>query len=1331
MVSTVYTGDHSGVADPGSTAKNDGPKRLTSQQQGDLIAWAQAWFDAGCAVHPAKADGSKMPVSVRHGSPDIQADTFPATYQFGRLRGMPHPQAGQANPEAGQHGYGWGRIATGDLPRLTPQQIAAHIRSGRVDGIGVFGGLASGGLEMVEIEGRARDLLTKVREAAERLGHLSLLERLAAGCVEESPSEGLHFVLRVTDGEVLGNTPLARRPDPAADGGVQVLAETRGQGGWFVCAPSAGRTHKSGKPYRMVRGGPETIPTFTAAERDALYECFRAIDEMPPEPERPAHQGGAASAARRERPAGDILPGDDFNGRASWDEILLPAGWTRGQVAGDRQHWIRPGKTHGSSATTTDGVLCCFSLSAGLPVFAGRGSKNALSKFATYAHLNHGGDFAAAARALWELGYGSRGDDQGDQAAQVPVEPRPAPAGPARTLTDWRQEVGQRRVEAVLQRGVVSLDHSPTGSGKSFATNTALRHVSSSLTVLPTHANVREHVQEMQQEPHGLTIVPYPELSPENCQQFDVARRAQSLGLVAGAAVCPGCEFRDGCEYRAQAAAAESAPRRACTAERFRRSSQVTVGVDVVVIDEMPEAALAPTLTISTKQLTAVETLAHAIRNHWYSQATHDQKSFAAALLDVVASIHATCADITTAGTRPVALSVPHTVPKQWQRLLFDSIRQVGVDGSLDADALTLVTKAAAGELGSLQIVTDQTKRGQLHHYVVGSWRPSLPASAAIVCTDATGNADDLAAVIGRPVVDCTPTGSLPLCHPVVQIPDDISRGTSSATVAGYVESFVAANPGLRLGLIGHSRHIRDLIDGGLLSESTRNQVAKWCYFGQGPDRGSNGWHEECDHLLRLGTPRANPGDYRRWLVQHDLHAAAGRLDGDWGRRDWEAVTVDGQPVTVQGSGYRDSDWHRAYTAISRAAGQQADGRGRSIMPDGIPTTIFSNEPGPYPIAPSLVTTPAVDRETVEIVRQLGQPGKQPPVWESAVSPIGDSYRVYCALGWHQTQQVESAVMQQGTKRAGGNHGGGVTRRAAQTRLKHCLDAGLLANPRHGWWCLPEFAAAQSDTQQQPPVDAVTAERPAPLPEAPALAVVGPAAALVPRPIQAVVIAATGPAAEPAVDVVAATTQATTTLVCTATAAPPSPHAVDDWMLEIDERAAIMEFDGGLDRETADRLALEMKLGRNAAPQPTGPSDVVVASDPNDLHARSQPYVQQLLNQIPGTVRVIDDRHDPFAGRSRPPSRPGWCRCGHCDWVQVPIHGGASIRSDCRHCDRFGWFAVWYGKPMPAPGKADDDDLHQLPASVTPRRRDQLLLPPAPAAHGVDPPAVFSGWATS
>jgi hypothetical protein len=1302
MVSTFYGTGHIGAATP----ENPGRQRLSRQQQTELIAWVQVWHDAGCAVHPAKIDGSKYAIAVKGGSPELIPATFPDVYPSGKFAGMPHPRAGQPNPEAGQHGYGWGRIKDGTLPPLTVDQVAAHIRAGRADGIGVICGRVSGGVFMLEAEGRARDLLVKVRESAERLGCLPLLERLAAGCVDESPSGGLHFYLRSSDGTGPGSTVLAARPDAAAEHGRQVLFETRGQGGWSVVAPSAGRTHKTGKPYTFVRGGPSTIPTFTPDEIDLLFQVFRAVDEMPvPDPVTAA----PANLQRRERPAGDILPGDDFSARATWEELLI--GWKPGQVVGDRRHWTRPGKGHGTSATTTVDVLCCFSSSTGLPVFDPNTKKNALSKFAVYAHLNHGGDFAAAARELWRLGYGSRESDERDDGQPVIVEPKPAPQGPARTLADWRQEAAARRAEAVTTPGMLSLDRSPTGSGKSFATNHALALVSSSLTVLPTHALCREQVAALRAE--GIDAVAYPELTADNCQNFDTASHAQRLGLVAGAAVCPGCRFRDGCTYRAEVKRAESAERRYATQERLRRSSKCAEGVDVVVIDEQPEAVLAPTLTISVRQVTAVETLAHAIQNHWYSTATPDQKSFAGALLDVVAAIHSACAEVTTAGTRRIDLTVAHRVPKRWQRLLYDSIRQVGVGDNLDADALVLVTKAAAGELVSLEVVTDLTRAGRLMHFIVGGWRPALPASAAVVCTDATGDADDIAAVVGRPVVDCTPAGHLAPVHPVVQIPDDISRTTASSTVAGYVEAFLAAHPEVqRLGIIGHRQHIHDLIDGGLLSEPARARLAKWCYFGQGPDRGSNDWHQTCQHLLRLGTPRANPGDYRRWLVQHGLHDAAGKPDGDWGPRDWEAVTVDGTAVTVSGVGYSDCNWHRAYLAISRAAGTQCDGRGRAILAEGIPVTVLSNEPGPYPIAPSLTATPAAARETAEIVRDLARQHDGPLLGQSAKNPIGNPYTENCAFGAVTTGDCLRAIMA----------AAGIGRRAAQVRLNQCLGAGLLVKPKHGWYALPGSTGAT--TTDLPAATPAPQEAPAIVqtdgPAIPARRPAAPPPAIVQTPVQAVVISAVGPVVEaPPVDVVAESTPATTTATCTSTVQPEAVAAVDDLVDLVDERAAILEADGGHDRETADRLAREMVLGRDATTAAALPADDIVAGvDTPSLAARCQPYVRQVLDRFTGTVRVIDDQADPFAGRRQQHRRPGTCQCGHDDWVQVSIHGGHSTRVDCRHCDRFGWFAVWHDQRLAGPSD-DDPEPTRLPNDTG---QEKLSFPTwlaAPAAGQV------------
>jgi len=1292
MVSTSYRDGHRDAHGAAESADTGRPARLTRQQREDLIAAVQTWHDAGCVVHPSKTDGSKYAVAVRHGSPDIQPAVFPDTYPSGK----PHPRAGQPNPDAGQYGWGWGRIKDGQMPPLTVGQVAEFIRSGRADGIGIICGRVSGGVFMLEAEGRARDLLPKVREAAERLGTLALLERLAAGCVDESPSGGLHFYLRSADGTGPGNVLLAARPDPGAEHGRQVLFETRGHGGWSVVAPSAGRTHKTGKPYRFVRGGPSTIPTFTQVEIDLLFSTFRAVDEMPA-PEPAAVQ--PSQVQRRERPAGDILPGDDFNQRATWEEILTD--WKRGQVVGERQHWTRPGKSHGTSATTTADVLCCYSSSAGLPVFTGAGCKNALSKFATYSHLHHGGDFAAAARDLWNRGYGSRHQDVVDDQPAAPPEPRPEPTGACRSLDEWRQELADRRAAADRCPGKY-LDRSPTGVGKTYLTGESARRADSFLVVLPTHANVVEVVDDM--HGRGIDVVAYPELTADNCRQFDVAQQAQLLGLVVGAAVCPGCQYKDSCTYRAAVAAAEKSPGRVCTQERLRRSSKPAAGAKYIAIDETPTDVLAPTLTVSVRELNAVDHLAHGIRHYWHSSATPEQKSFATAMQGVVAAVHATCRDITSAGVRTVDVDLglhaagwDGKVPRNWQQLLMESVHQVGVGKDLNPDALALVTRAATGQLTQLQVVTDKSRKGRLVHFVVGSWKVVLPPDAVVVMSDATSTAEDVAAAIGQPVADCTPDGHLPLAKPVVQIPVDICRKTSPSVVAGYVEAFLAAHPDVqRLGIIGHKPHLLALMNDGKLSAAARARVAKSCWFGQGPDRGSNTWHDECDHLLIVGTPRVNPGAYRRWLVQHGLHDAAGRADGDWGPRDWESVTIDGQPTVVGGTGYRDQDWHRAYVAVCRAGLHQTVGRGRGLLAAGIPVTVLTTEPTQFPIAPIPAILPAAVRDTVDILAQMGTAGTADGGQGCAKVPIGIPYRGFCASGpWRTADCVRTICA-----------AAGIDRRAATIRLADCKAAGLLVSPRKGWWGLPGCSDTPTAISPQTATQTTVVDAPA----RPQTTVVA-----VPRPVQAVVISAAAPPCQPVVvDVVAETPPASTTATCTATVQPTAVVIDDDLVQLIDERAAIMEHDGGLDRVVADRLARESIMGRDAAPPPTPPADdILVRVDHASLAAREHPYVAQQLKHFPGTVRLIDDREDPFVDLRRRdrPAAAGACRCGRDDrWVQVPVHGGQSIRIDCGHCDRFGWFAVWHGRRLPAPA------MHQLPPRQAAPPPAAAVVPMLPAA---------------
>lgn len=299
------------------------------------------------------------------------------------------------------------------------------------EGIGIVCGTVSGGIELLELEGRAVTAGHGPRLAALLADHglEDLWRRITNGYVEATPSGGVHYLYRV-NGTSRGNTKLAR--DAQGD----VLIETRGEGGWVVIAPSAGRTHPTGGAWSRLVGGPDTIPTITSDERDALHAIATMLDATPPrdEPEQPAATGVLAHIdAHTEHPAGK-RPGDDFNARATWDDILTPHGWQRAHRLGRGHAWTRPGKhvRDGISATTnqsTDGIdrLYVFSSSTEFEI------ETPYTKFAAYTLLEHGGDYQAAAKALAKDGYG-------EPRPRLAIAPEPtqaaAPPAVTQTVTD-------------------------------------------------------------------------------------------------------------------------------------------------------------------------------------------------------------------------------------------------------------------------------------------------------------------------------------------------------------------------------------------------------------------------------------------------------------------------------------------------------------------------------------------------------------------------------------------------------------------------------------------------------------------------------------------------------------------------------------------------------------------------------------------------------------------------------------------------------------------------------------------------------------------------------
>lgn len=287
-------------------------------------------------------------------------------------------------------------------------------------------GAVSGNLEALDFDlgGEAFEPWRRAVEAAAP----GLVDRLV---IESTPSGGRHVVYRC-EAAVCGSTKLATkrietdgpeelvvgsksfRPRQDADGRwhiVVTLVETRGEGGVFLCAPSPG--------YDLLRGDLRGPPVVTADERDVLLGRAWALDEMPP----PVVDGPAGAGAPQA--ASGHRPGDDFNERGDPRETLLKHGWALAK-AGENEHWRRPGKAAGTSATLKDRVFYVFSTNA--PPFE---AHKGYSPFAVYALLEHDGDFAAAASALSAQGYGQAANDtQGVDLSAFITEPPPTPTSP-------------------------------------------------------------------------------------------------------------------------------------------------------------------------------------------------------------------------------------------------------------------------------------------------------------------------------------------------------------------------------------------------------------------------------------------------------------------------------------------------------------------------------------------------------------------------------------------------------------------------------------------------------------------------------------------------------------------------------------------------------------------------------------------------------------------------------------------------------------------------------------------------------------------------------------
>jgi hypothetical protein len=368
---------------------------------------------------------------------------------------LPPKQDGTKAPDS----TGW---AHHQRERATKEQIDAWYARGRT-GIGWVTGKVSGNLEVMDFDDRSA--LAEYRKLCKEAGLDGLLACVMDGYFENSPN-GAHLAYRCS--EIEGNKKLAKGKNKKA------LIETRGEGGFLITAPTHGSVNAAGS-YVLESGGVDTIVEITPEDREALHGIAKMLDESIQPTETKTLATGYGDR-----------PGDDYNERASWSDVLQPHGWVRVSSRLGVTSWRRPGKDIGMSATTNHAdsdLLYVFSTST---IFE---AERGFSKFSAYTILNHGNDFKASSRELSMLGYGQKIETpvHGEvdlslimaQCRKKSVEPRPDMSELMRVpgligeLAEWINK-SSIRLQPMLALGA-SIAAMATILGRKVQTETGLR----------------------------------------------------------------------------------------------------------------------------------------------------------------------------------------------------------------------------------------------------------------------------------------------------------------------------------------------------------------------------------------------------------------------------------------------------------------------------------------------------------------------------------------------------------------------------------------------------------------------------------------------------------------------------------------------------------------------------------------------------------------------------------------------------------------------------------------------------------------------------------------
>lgn len=282
-----------------------------------------------------------------------------------------------------------------ELPQLA--QLESWYPDGSLNGVAILGGAVSGQLTILDFD--CGEAYLQWREDCSHEGLIWELDKLP---IVQTPSGGRHVYCWGIS---------AKCAKLAKKAGGKTLIETKAEGGYCLAPGCPPECHPLGLQYHWENEGWMAEGKMPEVIDGEVYDLFVSLARLQDEKSSlPDYKEKAIDTVIPPYQDGRLRPGDDFNQRAHWEDILSPLGWTISRRRENVIHWRRPDKKDiGISATSG----YCKGDKSGdrLYVFSSNAwpfqESQSYSKFSAYALVHCSNDLRAASKRLADEGYGT------------------------------------------------------------------------------------------------------------------------------------------------------------------------------------------------------------------------------------------------------------------------------------------------------------------------------------------------------------------------------------------------------------------------------------------------------------------------------------------------------------------------------------------------------------------------------------------------------------------------------------------------------------------------------------------------------------------------------------------------------------------------------------------------------------------------------------------------------------------------------------------------------------------------------------------------------------